>query len=120
MSVREKWCLRYVVGPRSIQNTDEYLLCKFSVPRGGVEKTENEKQKKRNADKGAQERHRRNIHDGSRRSSTPLQVYLNTYKPLQSDISIFLHSTAVSSTEKFMSYNRPYLHLPLVVSFLRA
>ena len=29
------------------------LLCKFSVPRGGVEKTENEKQKNRNADKGA-------------------------------------------------------------------
>ena len=41
MGVREKWSLRYVVGPTSIQNTDEYL-CKFSVPRGGVEKTENE------------------------------------------------------------------------------
>ena len=53
MGVREKWSLRYVVEPRSIQNTDEYL-CKFSVPRGGIEKTENEKQKNRNnADKGA-------------------------------------------------------------------
>ena len=44
MGVREKWSLRYVVGPRSIQNTDEYLW-KFSVPRGGVEKTENENRK---------------------------------------------------------------------------
>ena len=53
MGVREKWSLRYVVGPRSIQNTDKYL-CKFSVPRGGVEKTANEKLKNRNnADKGA-------------------------------------------------------------------
>ena len=52
VGVREKWYLRCVVGPRSIQNTDKYL-CKFSVPRGGVEKTGNEKQKNRNADKGA-------------------------------------------------------------------
>ena len=52
MDVREKWSLRYVVGPRSIQNTDKYL-CKFSVPRRCVEKTANEKQKKRNADNGA-------------------------------------------------------------------
>ena len=51
MGVREKWSLRYVVGPRSIQNTDEYLW-KFYVPRGGVEKTENENQKNRNADEG--------------------------------------------------------------------
>ena len=28
-------------------------LCKFSVPRGGAEKSENDKQKNRNADKGA-------------------------------------------------------------------
>ena len=52
MGVREKLSLRYVVGPRSIQNTDKYL-CKFSVPRGGVERTANENQKNRNADKGA-------------------------------------------------------------------
>ena len=52
MGVREKWSLRYVVGPRSIHNTDRYL-CKFSVPRGGVEKPANEKQENRNADKGA-------------------------------------------------------------------
>ena len=42
----------YVVGPRSIQSTDKYF-CKFSVPRGGVEKTANEKLKNRNAEKGA-------------------------------------------------------------------
>ena len=54
MGVREKWSLRSVVGPRSIpvQNTDKYMY-KFSVPRGGAERTENEKQKNRNADKGA-------------------------------------------------------------------
>ena len=54
MGVREKWSLRYVVGPGSKQNTstDEYLR-NFYVPRGGVENTENEKQKNRNADKGA-------------------------------------------------------------------
>ena len=52
MGVREKWCLRYEVGPRSIHNTYKYL-CHFYVPHGGVEKTENEKQKNRNADKGA-------------------------------------------------------------------
>ena len=53
MGVREKLSLRYVVGLRSIQNTDKYL-CKFSVPRGGVERTPNEKQKNRNnADKDA-------------------------------------------------------------------
>ena len=52
MGVREKWSLRYVVGPRSIQSTDKYF-CKFSVPRGGVEKTANEKLKNRNAEKGA-------------------------------------------------------------------
>ena len=52
MGVGEKWSLRYVVGPRSIHNTDKYL-CKFSVLRGGVlEKTENEKQKNKNADEG--------------------------------------------------------------------
>ena len=50
--LREKWYLQYVVGPKSIQNTDEYL-CNFSVPRGGVEKAENVEQKNRNADKGA-------------------------------------------------------------------
>ena len=44
MSVREKWSLRYVVGPRSIQNTDEYL-CKFSVSRGGVEKQKTKNKK---------------------------------------------------------------------------
>ena len=38
--------LRYVDGSRSIQNTKKYL-CMFSVPRGGVEKTANEKQKNR-------------------------------------------------------------------------
>ena len=52
MGVGEKRSLRYVVGPRSIHNTDKYF-CKFSVPRGGVGKTANEKQKNRNADKGA-------------------------------------------------------------------
>ena len=53
VGVREKWSLRFVVGPRIIpvQNTDKYLY-KFSVPRGGAKITENEKQKK-NADKGA-------------------------------------------------------------------
>ena len=37
MGVREKCSLRHIVGRRSIRNTDSYL-CKFSVPRGGVEK----------------------------------------------------------------------------------
>ena len=54
MGVREKWSLRYVVGPRSIQNTDKYL-CKFSVPRGGVEKAANEKQKNRKTETQTEE-----------------------------------------------------------------
>ena len=62
MGVGEKWSLRYVVGPRSIQNTDKYL-CKFSVPRGGVEKTANEKQKNRNVDKGAHGYIYNNVYD---------------------------------------------------------
>ena len=45
--------LRYVIGFRSIQNTEDEYLWKFSVPRRGVGKTENEKTKKRNADKDA-------------------------------------------------------------------
>ena len=119
--MREKWCLRYVVGPRSIQNTDEYLLCKFSVPRGGVEKTENEKTKNRNADKGAQERHRRNIHDGSRRSSTHTDSSIPEHvQTPKSDISIFFCIVQQFLRRKsLMSYNHPHIHLPLV-SFLRA
>ena len=42
--VSEKWSLRCVVGPRSIQM--EYLWM-FSVPRGGAEKTKTEKPKRR-------------------------------------------------------------------------
>ena len=53
MGVREKWSLRYVVGFKSIQNTEDEYLWKFSVSRESVEKTENEKPKNRNADKGA-------------------------------------------------------------------
>ena len=53
VGVREKWSLRYVIGFRSIQNTEDEYLWKFSVPRRGVGKTENEKPKNRNADKGA-------------------------------------------------------------------
>ena len=47
MGVGEKWSLRYVVGARGIK-IQMNNWCKFSVPRRGVEKTENEKQKNRN------------------------------------------------------------------------
>ena len=52
MGVREKWSLPYESG-LGVYRIQMNNLCKFSVPRGGVEITGNEKQKNRNADKGA-------------------------------------------------------------------
>ena len=59
----------------------KYLLCKFSVPRGGVEKTVNEKQK-------------------NRKTETQTKVRMATSKPLYSRIKLYAQKTLSSKLFK--------------------